>query len=612
MLAPSFLFYLWTGTSSGNPIKLGPHGGDDDYNQLADGFLHGQLSLPALPPKTLVDLRDPYDPRLNAALAAPFHDLSLYHGHFYLAWGPSPVVTAFLPWRLLHVGALPMNAAVLAYSFVGLVFAVALMCLLVDRFLPDTPTWQVALGMLALATGNIAPFLLRRPDVYEVAISCGYCFLMAALYLFASGGFAQRRRPLRLALGSICLGLAVGGRTDLVFAVAIPVALGAYLIRADHVIEWRGRVQVATLLLGPFALIVLLLLLYNEARFGSFLQFGLKYQLAGVDQTKERFFDPAYLAPGLFYYLLAPIRWTLAFPYLALPPPPHYPGPVPSNYKSVEIVGGIFPSTPILLVLFAAPFRLWRRVQRELFVAIVLVLVLGIVTASGIALTLWGATMRYEMDFATLFLIPALLVWFRLGRLGWGRTVRRLGAVAILYGSVVGIAISITGYTNGLQFGSAHTYSVMERVTGPLPRLVTMAAGHPDITRIVPLGARPLGLSGTFAINKTAWPISSGRTEIDIVSPDRGEYALRADFEILPAATRGFRVAASARSDRWFDLIVTSSGGRRTVYKIKSGVWQIDVHLAPGFNQVFYGVTRTGAGNVTFRDVQLVRVDERV
>jgi hypothetical protein len=83
-------FYLWTTTSSGNPIHFG-ESKTDYYNLLGDAFLDGQLSLPVKPAKELLALPNPYDPAANAPYR--LHDLSLYHDRYHLPWGPTPAVT---------------------------------------------------------------------------------------------------------------------------------------------------------------------------------------------------------------------------------------------------------------------------------------------------------------------------------------------------------------------------------------------------------------------------------------------------------------------------------------------------------------------------------------
>ena len=223
-LAAVLAFYSWTAVTSARtfPTELDV-GGRDYFNLLTDAFLHGQADLLVDPSPRLLALDDPYDPAQN--ITARLHDLSFYEGRYYMYWPPTPVLTLFLPGRVLLLGGdLPERAAIVIYLFVGLLIALALLRYLVRRYLPGTPGWMLAMGGLALATANVAPYLLRRPTVYEVAISAGYCFTMAAVYLLLRGALEESGRWRRLLGGSVCLGLAIGARANLAVASARPAS----------------------------------------------------------------------------------------------------------------------------------------------------------------------------------------------------------------------------------------------------------------------------------------------------------------------------------------------------------------------------------------------------
>jgi hypothetical protein len=333
LLLGIFAFYWWTANTSYYPPKVGPNV-EDRYNLLTDGFTHGQLSFRVQPPSGLLALENPYDPVANLpyrAGDAGYHDVSLYKGRFYLYFGPTPVVTLFAPFRVLGLGHISESFAVLLYSWTGLLFALLLLRFLVHRYVPETPGWAKVLGTLSVAAGGALPFLLRVPTTYEVAISAGFAFLFAAFYLFATGALGVRPSLLRLSLGSLCLGLSIGARPDLVLAVAAPLGLWVYLTRTNRLGAGWSKLKPAFALLGPFVACGVLLLVYNKLRFDWFTQFGQRYQLAGIDPTMVRSYRLAYLVPGLYFLFVAPARLTHAFPYFHLPSSVDYPGKPPST-----------------------------------------------------------------------------------------------------------------------------------------------------------------------------------------------------------------------------------------------------------------------------------------
>jgi hypothetical protein len=570
LLALVAVFYLWTATSSANPIRFGG-GKTDYYNLQTDAFLEGRASLLVEPANELLALPDPYDPAANAPYR--LHDLSLYHDRYYLPWGPTPALTLFMPFRALGLGDMPENLAVVLFSLGGLVFSVLLLRLLLRRFLPGTPAWLEVVAVVALALSNVAPFVLRRPAVYEVAISAGYCFVFAGLYLLARGTLAERPSLPRLGLGSLCLGLAGGCRPHLLL-VGGAVALCWWWL------AWRKdratRLRLAAVLGGPLLVCVAALLVYNAARFHSPTEFGQTYQLAGVEVRKKQTFELGYIVPGLYYYLLAPARPKLDFPYFQLPPPPAYPGHVPAGYDGVEVTGGLLTNVPILIFLVGAvPFVLARRLRLPTGLGGIAgaFALLGGALVLVLSFAFWGTTMRYEMDFSTLFLIAALLVWLA-AVAATRQPLRRVlavgGTALIAYGALVGVAISMTGYYDSLRTGSPGTYRALERVFSPLPTLATMIIGRPVLVDV----ANDTGYSapvtyGTAGAGPSSFWLSRNPAVLKVVSPRDGQIDL--------VATLG-RGPSSGKRSR---LTVVVDG---TVAPVSGGLERIPVHVERGLN----------------------------
>jgi hypothetical protein len=588
ILVVSFLFYLWTGTTEANPIRFGSQ--NDYYNLLTNAFLKGRLSLLGAPPKALLSLQNPFDPHQNLPFQRSYHDLVLYHGHFYVTWGPTPVLTLLMPWRLFHLGGFPVNLAVILYSFAGLVFSVLLLCFLTDRYLRQTKTWQLAVATVALALGNVAPFLLRRPDVYELAISSAFCFAMLGMYLLALGALRDRVRPWQLAFGSLSLGLAVGGRPSLIVEGIFLAVVLVLLLRRERKRTLARSTRVAALLVGPFTLIVGLLFAYNFARFGSLLQNGSSYTLENVDPSRFPIFSLSYVTPGLYYYVVSPVRWTLAFPYFTLAPPPSFSGPAPSYYSS-EITGGLLTTTPILVVLIPAVVSLWRRRERALLAIVGAMVGVGALVMILVSSVFWGTTMRYEMDFASLFLLPALLGWFAISRGPRHRLVKVIGAIAIAYGCMVGAAISIYGYFDDLRIFSPATYWALARVTSPVPTLVTMAEGHPVVSRAFLSELVSFGNSVTYQISSQSLAATSTGLEIDVVSPSAGRFALHATFWRMPGIHGSVMVAVNGQ----LRTIAAATESERFTVGLGAGLNRIPVTVAaPGYSRLMPVVGVTG------------------
>src|SRR5581483_8267539 len=145
VLVLALAFYMWTAAST---FAFSFSSTDQDfYNQLTTGFLHGHTYLPITPPAGLLHLANPYNPVQNAPWNGTYHDLVLYHGHFYSQWGPTPVLTLFAPLRITGLR-MSEGFAVALYAFVGLACSVLLLRALVTRCVPRAPAWVMLVSTL--------------------------------------------------------------------------------------------------------------------------------------------------------------------------------------------------------------------------------------------------------------------------------------------------------------------------------------------------------------------------------------------------------------------------------------------------------------------------------
>jgi hypothetical protein len=591
--AVSVAFYTWTATSTGDPIVLGKSQ-DDYYNQLTTAFLHGSVALQIAVPKALAALKDPYDPKANAQWAATFHDMAYYHGHLYLVYGSTAVFTLFMPWRVLHLGDMPQNLAVLIFSSVGLAFMLGCLRFLVRRYLPGARTWKVCLGGFALALSNIAPFLLRRPSVYEIELASAYCFLGMTLYFLAKSCLGDRIRWGLLAWASVGAGLTIVARPDLITIGLLFLVVGVVFVRSGRLPGRAERLKFVGVAFGPLALGFAWLLVYNELRFGSPLQFGDGYVLTTVNATQLPFFRLDYIPPGLAYYFLDPVQITFAFPYVALPPPPNFPITLPSGYETA-ITGGLFTMTPIVLASCALPL-LWRRRPRDPLVRIATVVVLvGLVEVIVVSFTAYGIFTRFESDFATLLVLPGVLAWLiasQVHRRAYRNIASILGAAMILFGCFVGVASSITGYDDEMRMAEPNTYWTLQRATSFLPTIATAILGHPDVVRVFQpntvygYGAT-WGEVGSYQPTKIPTLLFDGPTEVDVVAPSGGWWL---NMNLTPQTAWTARTVI-AEYDGGSSKVVVSVPNHILSVPLHGGVNRVTVTVAPAWSASIESMT---------------------
>jgi hypothetical protein len=579
------VFYLLTAATS-RVLALYGHG-DEPYNQLANAFLHLHLFVGRAPP-ALLRLANPYDPAQNEAVISRYHvngysifDFALYHGRLFLTWGPAPAIVLLIPMRLL--GFAPSAPLVVAlFAIVGMGFALATLRVLL-REIGNSSTWMCVLAALTLALASEVAFLLRRPDVYEEAIAGGYCFAMAGVWLVISA-IARRRVTLwRAALMSLCFGIAAGSRPTLALAA---------LLLAPVYISLRStlpRRQLLSALIFPVLICLLLLSAYNQARFGSPLQYGEPYQLGGGDSRTAQFASVSNVAPGAWFYLMSPPRPLVLFPYISLSPPPDtYPLGLPAHYELAS-TGGLLAMAPIVLFLVALPW-IWRRRPALLGP---LALPLSTMALTGVACLLFlvyelpGTATRYEVDFASLLLFSALAAWLALAgttRRWRRRLVRWGGGLLAAWSCLSGFAISFTGSEKVFTAALPGVWSTLENIGAPVSSAIAVAAGRPVLGEVsVPSLARYAPARYTsLNYGPATFQLKAGeQADLTIVSPGVREAALLAHMAPGPALAAGAALWA----------VVGEVGHASYSYPLpaRGGAVRIPVTLGPGVNHLTLG-----------------------
>lgn len=370
-------FALWHGAPGG--VSPFPY-----YSYLADAFLHGQTSL-RLPPPTL-------------------HDLSIFDGRVYLYWFPFPALV-LLPFvavwgvRFSDVGfTLALGAVNVALVAVLLRAAVAGRWLRLDRVRRGALVLCFALGTVNL---TVAPF----GRVWFTGQIVGFTALALA-YLAA----IRSRGVAGALLTGLALSAALATRSHLVFAGIWP--LWALLSRERTA---RRRLGVLAGVAVPVLVTVALLALYDQVRFGSPLETGIRFHRMGgaFVETYARYgaFNLHYVPRNVFYELLT--------------------YPLVPGFESLQ-GGGLFWMTPVLLAAF------WARSRRPGFIRAAVVSIvltaLPIFLVMGTGYVQWGP--RYSLD----FMIPLLLL-AALGLRRW-----RPRGIAIALGLSLAIYLAGAGY----------------------------------------------------------------------------------------------------------------------------------------------------------------------
>jgi hypothetical protein len=337
-------------------------------------------------------------------------------------------------------------------------------------------------------------------------------------------------------------------------------------------------------------------MLYNALRFGSPTQFGQKYQLAGIDPRTHQGNKLAFVPPGAWYYLLSRPHMTPGFPFIYLAPPPaSYPFEAPAQYEDgLEFVSGLLPAAPFVVFAMAIPAVL-RGMARRVALG---VLAVGLLIILLTSFALPGATMRYEVDFASAVLIAAALGW-----LGWTVRLsglrRRLitggGVLLIAWGVACGAAFGVMGYYQGLRAYSPQTFTRLQNLTSPIPTLISAIDGEPKTVDI----SAPTGLESnsdpTPGVGWVTFPLWNIPVVLTVASGSARDYGLQLSAAPQQAPPRGMSVLIRM-PDTHRSLRVPGAFAP-TIYPIR---------LRRGLNRIEFSVTRPVGSSTRLADVHVV------
>ncbi len=353
-------YVLWYASAAHFPTFHDVH---NDYADLGDAFLHGQLALLEKPSPALEALPNPYDPIQRGNV--PFRwDASYFRGRYYLYWGPVPaLVSAALE---ILSGAPPSGSLLVALVYLGLlgVFAIYMVRTL-ERLQAGRLGFSIAL-FAAIAFVNLPLlFQLGQSRIYEASILYGQFFLLAGL--LAWDLYAGTDKPAWLVAAGLGWGLAVGCRYNLVFSSAIFTAFAMWwlLRKGPQRQAWLRIAGLCAPLLGCFVALAL----YNYARFGSFTQTGMAYQLS-FGASQDLSYSLSDIPSSLYIYLLYPVTTAATFPFVrtVLFDPARLPAwlGMPADRVFDHVIFGTLPAVPALwLLTLALPLVVLRLRSRD-------------------------------------------------------------------------------------------------------------------------------------------------------------------------------------------------------------------------------------------------------
>lgn len=391
------------------------------YIQQFDAFIKGQLHIDVQPSAELLALENPYSPSERNGVSFMF-DRAFYEGKYYSYFGIAPIIAVYLPIYLLS-GFIPGDSVVMGiFSVITAVF-LPLAVIEWTKLRGKNPPWIAAVCAVGTYFASMVLIVQRgRAAFYYIASIAAMAFVSAFLYFILKALQCEKKskKSIFLLLAGTGFALAFLSRINAVLPVSFAIA-GFIVIYAVKNIKGRKTksfIGEMTFLGLPVAAAVIFTFLYNNARFGSPLQFGTDYQLTVANASEYELFAGGIFST-LFHYFIQPLVSNEFFPYIGLNI-----SRIADYGKSIYIDSnfGLF-AIPFMLSLLLSPILFKsKNISKNIKIILALSLISLPVTAF-LNYCLGGVIFRYTADltlFAAFVSAIILLEVFALMRKKYG------------------------------------------------------------------------------------------------------------------------------------------------------------------------------------------------
>ncbi len=418
--------------------------GNQITQEIVDAFRAGQVHLLDEPSKELLEMENPYDwsARREQGVSAKWDHL-LFEGKYYSYYGIAPVLLLYLPYTAITGYYFPVAESILLFGGLGMIFLTLLFLEFAELFGKKLPNSMLLATLVILQLSSGVWYNFVYDNFYEIAQASGFMFTCAGFFfLLRSRVVGEGKIKYRhMILATMCLSWAVLCRPTLALYCIVACIFLAFgfvkhrgEIRSCHTDPVKqkkalkaGTVKYLLSALVCFVVIGGIQVVYNIARFGNPLDFGIQYSLTINDFTRSQYHTD-FVMIGIYNFLLAFPQIRPEFPYVA------------SNFSTLSTngyyyvanrnaVGLFWRALPSLGYLGVVPA--WRTLSKQEKVqALCLLVPTCVIAPLVIIFSIWesGYGVRYCCDFAWQFILGGAavlyLIYVRVAE-GQGKTILR-------------------------------------------------------------------------------------------------------------------------------------------------------------------------------------------
>ncbi len=416
----------------------------DIYIRQFDAWQKGQIELDLPVDPVLMSLENPYDPAARSKSGAAYSwDYAFFDGKYYSYFGIAPILTVHSPIHALtgKLPNIPLSCLILAIAAV--IMTALAYREVVLRFIKKPNLWLFLLGLAGTVCASGVYLGVLCSDMYYVAVLSAQTFSMAFVTL-AVRSMREEKLPMRMVMlvfAALALTLTVWSRpTVALMCVAVFPLFIEFIFKIKKETLKDGLLTVGSFAL-PLIAGALAVMWYNNARFGSPLDFGANYQLT-VSDVSLNTIDFKYLFSSFFSYFLCPMWLTEVKPFIEMQRITVLPSG--SRYFYADRACGVFAYGLPLGILAYPRLALIEKHRGERDAWKTAVVGATAVLALGIAFSdfcLGGVNMRYVYDISVILTMISAAVLINL-------TEKSEGAAKPVTGIVTAILSLVSIWTN--------------------------------------------------------------------------------------------------------------------------------------------------------------------
>ncbi len=384
------------------------------YNYLARALLKGQVHLDVKPPSYLSGMTNPYIRAERDILTLQtgemdHMDYAYFDGRYYCYYGLIPALFFYVPYVALTGQLVYSYWVVLVCAAVFIPSSFAFIYRLIRKFRGEVSLDTYLL--LSLLFINCCGFLtyVKRPVVYSVPYAMSYCLIVLGLYFWLTACDKEKMSVVKLILGAVMIAMTLGTRPVFMITLLLAFPIFADRIKKGDFFRLKAASIVNTsAVIVPFLVIDIPLLFYNKARFGSFLDFGSKYNLTR-DLLDDRFILER-IPGGIYTYFFQPMNINASYPFIhAINDKNIFPTDYQGAVYNELFAGGLFFVIPFCIALFFIPLVIGSmKKNRSRFIVFTLI---GIsIFLALVDIEFAGIANRYLTDFSIFMLIASVIV----------------------------------------------------------------------------------------------------------------------------------------------------------------------------------------------------------